>query len=75
MSNPRSKKKGHTFLSKILAISSNPHTIMLLLILRVFGCAEQEASKIGDLDGMPPMPCWAILAPLLDPISLYFIAN
>jgi hypothetical protein len=31
---------------------------------------EQEASKIGDLDGMPPLPRWAILAPLLDPISV-----
>ena len=31
---------GRTYLSKILAISSNPHTIMLLLIVGEFGYPE-----------------------------------
>src|SRR5882762_2939859 len=38
--NPGPKKMGRTYLSKIPTFSSNPHTIMLLLIVGEFGYPE-----------------------------------
>src|ERR1700676_166376 len=43
--NPGPKKMGRTYLSKIPTISSNPHTIMLLLIVGEFGYPEVEDVK------------------------------
>src|SRR5882762_1812056 len=46
--NPGPKKMGRTYLSKIPTISSNPHTIMLLLIVGEFG--YPEVHKTADQD-------------------------
>ena len=43
--NPGPQKMGCTYLSKIPTISSNPHTIMLLLIVREFGYPEVQSVR------------------------------
>src|ERR1700676_3311281 len=54
--NPGPKKMGRTYLSKIPTISSNPHTIMLLLIVGEFGYPEVTAVGLLTLWTRPAHP-------------------
>jgi len=48
--NPGPKKMGRTYLSKIPTISSNPHTIMLLLIVGEFRYPKVKTAYISNHD-------------------------